>query len=86
MAKRVLGLRSLIYGKFETEAAFAERLGWTRQRLSKMTNGKKVPNIYEAKELADALGEDIEKIADCFICMASDNEYFEQAGSAAHTL
>ena len=66
MGGKILKLRGLIYGKFETEAALAQQLGWTRQRLSKITNGKKVPSIYEAKEIADALSEDIETVAECF--------------------
>ena len=77
MSGKVLGLRSLIYGKFNTEAAFAGRLGWTRQRLSKITNGKKIPNIYEAKEMADALDEDIAKIAACFTRELGDDKYFD---------
>ena len=77
MSKKVLGLRSLIYGKFDTEAAFAEHLGWSRQRLSKITNGKKVPSIYEAKAIADALDEDIQKIADCFTVMPPSENSFE---------
>ena len=66
MTGKILGLRSLIYGKFETESAFAESLGWPRQRLSRITNGKKVPDIYEAKAMADALGVDIDTFAKFF--------------------
>lgn len=67
MTGKVLGLRSLIYGKFETESAFAGQLGWPRQRLSRITNGKKVPDIYEAREIADALDIDIDTLAGFFL-------------------
>ena len=67
MPGKVLGLRSLIYGKFDSESDFAKQLGWPRQRLSRITNGKKIPNIYEAKDIADALGVDIDVIAGFFL-------------------
>ena len=66
MSGKVFGLRSLIYGKFETESAFATHLGWQRQRLSKITNGKKTPDIYEAKAIAEGLDVDIDTLASFF--------------------
>ena len=55
MAKN-LGMRGLIYSKFESEAQFARVLGWSRQRLFKITNGKKVPTLFEVNDMADSLG------------------------------
>lgn len=34
-------LSDLIYAKFKTESACARHMGWTKQRLNKITNGKK---------------------------------------------
>jgi len=84
MAGKVLGLRSLIYGKFETESAFAECLGWSRQRLSRITNGKKVPDIYEAKLMADILGVDIDTFAGFFF--PPFEEGVKVSLDASHTL
>ncbi len=39
-----------------TEAAFAERVGWTRARLNELINGKRSVTAEAALDLADALG------------------------------
>lgn len=53
--KKNLDLRGKIYSKFNSEAEMARELGWTRQRLSKITNGHKVPTIFEIDEMASVL-------------------------------
>ena len=65
MAK-VKGLKSLIYGKFDSEAAFARELGWNRQRLNKITTGMKEPDINEAYEIACKLDQSVDTIAKIF--------------------
>ncbi|MCL1981781.1 MAG: helix-turn-helix domain-containing protein [Clostridiales bacterium] len=67
MAGKVLALRGLIYGKFDTETAFAQHLGWSRQRLNKLTSGKRKPDIDEVFEIAQLLGEDFEVVAQIFL-------------------
>lgn len=73
MAK-VRELRSIIYGKFDTESDFAQALGWERQRLSKITNGQKEPNVEELNSLATGLGISVEKVAQIFLAFKSPNE------------
>lgn len=58
----MLWLRKMIYERFDTEAAFARRIGWTRQRLHKILSKSKVPNITEIVEISSGLKEPIEKI------------------------
>ena len=67
MAEKILGLKGLIYGKFETETAFSKHLGWTRQKLNNLTTGKKSPNIDEVYAIAQGLDADFETIAMAFL-------------------
>jgi addiction module HigA family antidote len=39
-----------------TQAAFAERIGWTRARLNELIRGKRGITAASALDLADALG------------------------------
>ncbi|MCL1808226.1 MAG: helix-turn-helix domain-containing protein [Clostridiales bacterium] len=67
MADKILALRGLIYGKFDSETAFAKRLGWSRQRLNKITSGKSKPDIDEVFIIAQGLEEDFETVAQVFL-------------------
>ena len=60
-------LRSLIYGIYDSEAQFAKSLGWTKQKLNKITNGTKDPDVYEVAELANGLNESIENMVKIFL-------------------
>lgn len=55
MAKN-FDLKGRIHSKFNSEAEFAKAIGWTRQRLSKITNGHRIPTLLEVDILATALG------------------------------
>ena len=59
MNKKISELRSLIYGRFDSQTEFAEYLGWSKQRLSKVTSGKKEPSISEVFEISQGLGIDL---------------------------
>ena len=50
MAK-ILALNGLIHGKYESQAQLANVLGWPRQRLNKIVNGDKEPDLDEVKAL-----------------------------------
>jgi len=64
---KIAELRSLIYGKFDSQTEFAEFLGWSKQRLSKVTSGKKEPSISEVFEIANGLGIDISVAVRIFV-------------------
>lgn len=66
MAK-VLELCGLIHSKYENESRFADALGWSRQRMNKITNGKKEPNLEEVEQISTELNEPFEKIAYIFL-------------------
>ncbi len=74
MGKKVRQLRSLIYGSFDTEADFARSIGWERQRLSKITNGVKIPDVDELNQLARGLNRPIEEIVNIFLSKMSPND------------
>ena len=80
MAK-VRELSSLIHGKYDTEAQFARELGWKRQRLNRITNGQKEPDLSEASAIASALNVPIERIADIFLGTKSPNGQQKQMRS-----
>ena len=80
MAK-IYGLRSLIYAKYDSEAKLAEELGWPRQRLNKITNGSKEPDLNEVKVLAEKLDRPFSDIAFIFLDQRSPND--EQSASSA---
>lgn len=66
MAK-VLDLRGMIYSKFDNEAQAADAMGWSRQRLNKITSGSKEPDLFDVKALADVLGVTFMDVAQIFL-------------------
>lgn len=71
MSKKVFELRGLIYSRYENEAQCAREMGWPRQKLSKITNGTKEPDIKELAALAVALDVSMEKVAQIFLSRRS---------------
>ena len=65
MAK-LMELSSLIHGKYNSESQLARDLGWSRQRLNMLTNGRKEPDLDEAIALADKLDVSLDVIASIF--------------------
>ena len=57
----------MIYGRFDSQTKLAEVLGWSKQRVSKISSGKKEPTIREAYKLAEVLEIDIAKVAEVFV-------------------
>ena len=66
MAKN-LQLSGMIHAKFDTESKMAQYLGWSRQRLNKITTGKKVPDLFEVNSMAEALGSSFVNLAQIFL-------------------
>lgn len=72
MAKN-LQLNGMIHARFESEAAFARFLGWSKQRVWKITNGRKVPDLFELRDMAGAMDCSIADLAHIFLLMQSTN-------------
>jgi transcriptional regulator with XRE-family HTH domain len=72
MAK-VVELRGLIYGKYETESQLANELGWSKQRLNLITNGSREPDLEEVAALAEKLDKSVEEMVFLFLRHKSPN-------------
>lgn len=73
MTQKIRALRGLIYSKYDTEAELARALNWSRQKLSKITNGKVEPTIDELSQLAESLQVSIGDLANIFLQYRSSN-------------
>lgn len=71
--ERVMALRGLIYSKYKSEAEFAKSIGWSRQKLNRITTGRKEPDLQETSEIAAGLGRPLEEIAHIFLVESSPN-------------
>ncbi len=74
MAEKVYELRGVIYSQFKNESECARSMGWDRQKLSKITNGNKVPDISELVQLSQTLGLSLDALAKIFLKSKSPNE------------
>ena len=74
--ERVYELSSLIHGKFRNESEFARKINWPKQRVNKIVNGKMQPSLDDAIEIANALDEPLETIAQIFLRQKSPNGDF----------
>ena len=72
MAK-IIELRGLIYGKYETETQLANELGWPKQRLNLITNGTREPDLEEVAALAEKLDKSGEERVFIFLRHKSPN-------------
>lgn len=66
MAK-VFELCGMIHSQYENEARFADKIGWPRQRLNKITNGQKEPTLQEVADIAEGLNKPLETVANIFL-------------------
>ena len=66
MAK-VLALKGMIHSKFDSEVQMSNALGWNRQRLNKITTGKKEPDLDEVQSIANILGVSFMDVAQIFL-------------------
>ena len=68
---RDMELNGMIHAKFESETQMAQSIGYSRQRLNKITTGKKVPDLFELRDMAGALDQSIADLAHIFLRMQS---------------
>lgn len=48
-------LRSKIFEKYRSQADFSREIGWDANRVSKILNGKYIPNVNDCAEIAKIL-------------------------------
>ena len=74
MSVKNKAFRGLIYSVFNNEAEFARTLNWSRQRLNKISNGTKQPDLQEVDEMAKHLQIQPEHLIQIFLTNKSPNE------------
>ena len=60
-------LRGIVYSKFRTISAFADAIGWTRQKGTNIVNGVTEPSLNDVDKMAKALGMSFEETAKFFL-------------------
>ena len=51
-------IRGAVFSRFSSISAFADAIGWKRQKASKIVNGVQIPTAEEMEEMANCLGID----------------------------
>ena len=62
-----MGLSGLIHAQFKTESEFADKIGWSRQKLSRILLGKQGATIPDVQDLSDGLGVPFMMVAKFFL-------------------
>ena len=70
---RIIELSGLIYSKYEKECMLADELGWPRQRLNKIVNGTKEPDLEEVVAIATKLDRPVGEMVNLFLKYKSPN-------------
>lgn len=71
--EKVTELCGLIRRSYKSEAEFARKLGWNRQRLNKITTGAKEPDIHEVAAISRGLGVPLDRMINIFLTAKSPN-------------
>lgn len=67
MVNKNIELKELIRRKYGTESKCAKEIGWTRQKLNKITNGNKEPTVSELNIMANCLDIDVGNLSKFFL-------------------
>lgn len=73
-------LRYEIIRKFNTQAEFAKELGWTENKMSKMMQGKYIPDLNEVINIAEKLSIGSSRFLEIFLDKKSP---YGESGSEA---
>ena len=60
-------IKGLIYGKFGNLTAFANAIGWTKQKLNKILHGKQTLKAKDLQQMAQALKISMDELATHFL-------------------
>lgn len=66
-------LRGEIVAEYRTQTAFADAIGWHKNKVTNMLNGKYKPNTDEVAEITALLHLDASKFCDIFLPRKSPN-------------
>lgn len=62
-----IGLRGIVYDRFNSIAELANTIGWTRQKATNIVNGKQEPSLEDVEKLSKALKIGFEQTAQFFL-------------------
>lgn len=66
-------LRGEIVAEYRTQTAFADAIGWHKNKVTKMLTGKYKPDTDEVAEITDLLHLDASKFCEIFLPGKSPN-------------
>lgn len=66
-------VKGAVYARYKDIAELAETLGWSRQKLSPIVNGKKEPTLSDIQAMAKAMDMDVAQLASFFLELKSQN-------------
>lgn len=66
-------LRGEIVAEYRTQSAFADAIGWHKNKVTKMLTGRYKPDTDEVAKIADLLHLDAPKFCDIFLPNNSPN-------------
>ncbi len=67
MENRNNELSRIIHARYSSEAEFTRAMGWSRQKMNKITTGKQLPDITELNKMAELLDVDAADLLAVFL-------------------
>ena len=66
-------VKGAVYARYKDIAELAEVLGWSRQKLSPIVNGKREPNLSDIQAMAKVMEMEVAQLASFFLELKSQN-------------
>lgn len=66
-------VKGAVYARYKDIAELAKVLGWSRQKLSPIVNGKREPTLSDIQAMAKAMDMDVAELASFFLELKSQN-------------
>ena len=66
-------VKGAVYARYKDIADLANTLGWSRQKLSPIVNGKKEPSLSDVQDMAKAMDMDVTLLTSFFLELKSQN-------------
>ena len=66
-------VKGAVYARYKDIAELAQTLGWSRQKLSPIVNGKREPSLSDIQAMAQAMEMDADELASFFLELKSQN-------------
>ena len=70
---KINNVKGAVYARYKDIAELAQTLGWSRQKLSPIVNGKREPSLSDIQAMAKAMEMDADELASFFLELKSQN-------------